>query len=59
VTRIYYRGPLEAVEIAPLGVVVERGKSADVEPDMAEELAKQSDWHIRGAASKEPTKEIE
>jgi hypothetical protein len=58
VTRIYYKGPLEAVEIAELGVVVEHGKSVDVDSDLADRLNEQGDWHIRGTG-KETTKEIE
>lgn len=58
-TRIYYKGPLQAVEIAELGVVVEHGKSVDVEPDLADRLNEQDDWHIRGTASKETNKETE
>jgi hypothetical protein len=46
--RVTYNGPLEAVEVAVLGVVCERGKSIDVDPDIAEALAKQEDWYIRG-----------
>lgn len=55
-TRIYYKGPLQAVEIAELGVIVEHGKSVDVDPDLADRLNEQADWHIRGT-SKEITKE--
>lgn len=46
--RVTYNGPLEAVEIAETGDVVERGKSADLPNELAERLAEQGDWNIRG-----------
>jgi hypothetical protein len=53
VTRIVYNGPLDAVEIVLTRDVVQRGKSIEVPDDLAESLASQSDWHIRGAKNKE------
>ena len=46
--RVTYNGPLEAVEIAPTGAIVERGKSVDLDTELAERLAEQGDWYIRG-----------
>lgn len=56
--RVFYNGPLDAVEVPALdGAIVERGKSIDVDPKLAEELASQADWFIRGAAKNSNTDE--
>ena len=42
--RITYDGPFDAVEIAPTGQIVERGKSVDVPDEIGKSLCEQDTW---------------
>ena len=56
--RATYVGPLDAVEIAATGDVVERGKSVEVDRELAEALAAQSDWKVPGVKTTDKDKEV-
>ncbi|GAB3429830.1 hypothetical protein [Actinophytocola sediminis] len=47
--RVTYTGPFDGVEIAALGVVVERGKSVEVDDDIGVTLLDQAGWDAEPA----------
>ena len=42
--RIKYTGPFDAVEVPALGLIVDRGKSLEVDDEIGESLCSQDSW---------------
>ena len=55
--QVVYTGPIDAVEIAELGLIAQRGKAVEVPDEFGERLCEQSCWEQPSARTLRASKE--